>query len=842
MAGNGWCTHPKRQVSSDVRILVRKGELACRNSWGGDLWTSADAVTTSSTPQPAIQDSLFIANGHTDDQVTSVRASGDHDAGSDRVVFADPSFGAYEREDVIVDHATVLPDDARQDKRSGSPGHPADDDGLNIPAQEDQHERARIIARGSRDAILRARERHTQRRRGSDRVQPPMQEETEPTAADASSSREPVSYPQSDSSSPERRPEVMDQPTAASTTLRFGRRARLQDASQENPPQIAPGQSMSVGFTRTSPNPTPPVPVDDIRSDPHNLVTRRADRERFETVPEIKPDVELPRIRRFFQAGDGPQPVDGPAISQTGDPATTPLNSYDLVLRRARAIKSAAKGDSQEQVGKPSHRIAPLPSVASVPAEYSKPQPKRAERITQLPPLDWELEPESANVALSHARLPDLDAEPVVSGRHGDDVQRYAIEDDDELELADIDDAWSEDDTYEAAPDDHDTDRHTSSSMDHSRSWWRGLSLGRSRQEPTSLNSDSDDRGYEPEYFSDDEDEFDRDDLYTGDEFDEDGLTVREPVVAAAPEFAASRRSGQRASLSTAWEPLDEMAEAPVSRQRIESHTPRKHQMPISARSRHDGDSRVISRENIGYSSPAPLVTANEPARDERRSRETAGIRATGYALDDEQGMDAFRSTLFRDDRGHQTVTATLEREPRESNRDIVEAALEEAVASPTRQPGRVRYQPLEERPRESFVARAVEPDPQDEPGYTAEFDIRKLVAEQDDLLDMTISLAPDIPRLCQTCRDFRPSESGERGWCTNNWAFTHRQMVNAESLPCQSSIGCWWLPSDASWLPAVDPAARQVPTPRTDRLVAEARSRTGTEEVESRRLYVREM
>ncbi|CAN0504402.1 unnamed protein product, partial [Phaeothamnion confervicola] len=42
LSGNGWCTHPSRQTSSDVRILVRKDELACRNSWGSDLWVSAD--------------------------------------------------------------------------------------------------------------------------------------------------------------------------------------------------------------------------------------------------------------------------------------------------------------------------------------------------------------------------------------------------------------------------------------------------------------------------------------------------------------------------------------------------------------------------------------------------------------------------------------------------------------------------------------------------------------------------------------------------------------------------------------------------------------------------------
>lgn len=40
----GWCTHPERQVSTDVRILVRAGELRCRNDWGSDLWRDKDSA------------------------------------------------------------------------------------------------------------------------------------------------------------------------------------------------------------------------------------------------------------------------------------------------------------------------------------------------------------------------------------------------------------------------------------------------------------------------------------------------------------------------------------------------------------------------------------------------------------------------------------------------------------------------------------------------------------------------------------------------------------------------------------------------------------------------------
>ena len=35
-----------------------------------------------------------------------------------------------------------------------------------------------------------------------------------------------------------------------------------------------------------------------------------------------------------------------------------------------------------------------------------------------------------------------------------------------------------------------------------------------------------------------------------------------------------------------------------------------------------------------------------------------------------------------------------------------------------------------------------------------------------------------DLPRICRTCRDYRPAADGQRGWCANAWAFTHRRLV----------------------------------------------------------------
>jgi hypothetical protein len=105
---------------------------------------------------------------------------------------------------------------------------------------------------------------------------------------------------------------------------------------------------------------------------------------------------------------------------------------------------------------------------------------------------------------------------------------------------------------------------------------------------------------------------------------------------------------------------------------------------------------------------------------------------------------------------------------------------------------------------------------------FNPDFDIRKIVAQQSEPpLDMRIEISPEIPRKCATCRDFRPSENGQRGWCTNDWAFSHKQLVNADDLPCDSTIGCWWLPAIDEWDRNEFLAQLNRRTPRTDRLLA---------------------
>ncbi|MBA3274221.1 MAG: hypothetical protein H0T72_00390 [Chloroflexia bacterium] len=118
---------------------------------------------------------------------------------------------------------------------------------------------------------------------------------------------------------------------------------------------------------------------------------------------------------------------------------------------------------------------------------------------------------------------------------------------------------------------------------------------------------------------------------------------------------------------------------------------------------------------------------------------------------------------------------------------------------------------------------------------FDSDFDIRDAIADDDDGFDRQTGEEPLIPKACQTCRSFQPSDNGERGWCMNDWSPTHRQMVNAGDLPCRSSIGDWWLAADTSWIPPSD--AIQPETPRTDRLVNRSTVRQGTGTRQARRV-----
>lgn len=143
------------------------------------------------------------------------------------------------------------------------------------------------------------------------------------------------------------------------------------------------------------------------------------------------------------------------------------------------------------------------------------------------------------------------------------------------------------------------------------------------------------------------------------------------------------------------------------------------------------------------------------------------------------------------------------------------------------RRPGRVQQQPVvvmeeTEYEQETWIEET-QPELVEEYQRFAEF-------EQHLDVDDDVVIAPDIPRMCRTCRDFRPADSGDRGWCTNRWAFSHRRMVDSDELPCETSVGVWWLPSDEVWLATADLSAHSQPTPLVDLWLA----KTGQDDTES--------
>src|SRR5688572_15208713 len=52
LASSGWCHHPQRKVTSDLLIMVRKNELACRDEWSHDLWESIADQSGATAPRP----------------------------------------------------------------------------------------------------------------------------------------------------------------------------------------------------------------------------------------------------------------------------------------------------------------------------------------------------------------------------------------------------------------------------------------------------------------------------------------------------------------------------------------------------------------------------------------------------------------------------------------------------------------------------------------------------------------------------------------------------------------------------------------------------------------------
>ena len=696
IAGNGWCTHPKRQSSSDVRILVRQGELACRNSWGNDYWEDRNAPPAAAQQPASAAPTPAPVRVSVDDEVTSV-------------VSQDAPPPRDEQRDVVVEQ-TTLPDESGIARR-----YLQRQDDPNEPAHQDQAERASIISRSERDAILLARERHRLRRggvRGAGRANP------RPQSGDSAASE--TAFAPDDfveEEGPSASGTASAQATAHDVVLHEAvaapglRSRRLRRARAGNMEQRAHG-----------------VPAEELSPEARAAADQDGESLRFNTVPEIRPDIELPRREPASPAG---------TTEGTASPNDAPTSPYDEVLKRAQAIKAAARAERearQRQARRPI--IPPARSVEDPLAPSVEPVMTQDAAATADPDPDIAADP-------THATTPDADSTTALMANRviGEGIRFRRP-----TSTADADEDARDAVAAEELPE-----------PVRERRWWRGLIPPRARRSPSSSHADPGPTGWE-------------------DVVEDDPAGAEEDVAAAT----LRSEDGPVASLMTGAEDHPAEPIVPGDDQAVDGA------IGVPDEGTGTAEDRLIA----GQSPAAPTVTF-EPLN-----------------LHDARGLDAFRSRLF------------------EHTWDDARAHV--AVDEPSRAPAQhvLRTEPDEEawRAEPPIDPDALLEDPRDaayEPEVDPAFDIRTIIRRQSDLLNMTIQVAPEVPRKCATCRSYRASEQGERGWCTNTWAFTHRQMVNAEDLACRSTIGCWWLPADREvWLDDTEPGPVR-PTPRVDRLIA---------------------
>lgn len=233
----------------------------------------------------------------------------------------------------------------------------------------------------------------------------------------------------------------------------------------------------------------------------------------------------------------------------------------------------------------------------------------------------------------------------------------------------------------------------------------------------------------------------------------------------------------------------------------------------------------------VGFDPRTALFRAREAHKERARAKAAAERRAAGaeaalvsaeasplnQPAPEEALRDGFQPVPVNQ---YPMATRGWDSVPDEAEREAGLARfLESEPEFSSAMPG-LDLEPAREQVSDSGEVCAPEPAPNSAPAVWARPDrIRP---------DLPPWFRTDLPRVCRSCRDFRPSADGQRGWCANAWAFTHSRLVQAdEPTPCQSAIGDWWVPVDDVWLVAADVSIHGRATPMLDRaLVAETTKR----------------
>lgn len=776
LAGNGWCTHPKRQMSSEVRILVRKGELACRNSWGGDLWESSNGSTAANGTGQSAESSFeaSIPMPRFEDQVTSV-VNSDSSAGQRNGTEPATHVSGTEGRMRVPPDDQVVAQGSIETVRRGQAERPTADD-VNHLAHADQHERANVMARGGpREAILRARARHRQRNAI------PVRADETPLREDATAAADIVEATQgvaSDDARPAHARADADAPPPVQD--------RLLDTRQRSPltPAIDP-------FRRSYNDPAPPVPTSELPAGAEALSNRSGERNRFDSVPEVRPDIVLPRrqpptssTRRRAEAAR--QRQQGDRAAPESDVETPGARPYDRGVGKNRNIRAAAKATRDNRLNRQTPRLS-LPRQSP-----TSPAPSDEADDSSATALHEDQESGTAHTSPVSTEVPNQtrpnvnDTAGAIGGTEAADTNR------DQSPRgfdAAIDGPADEPFYFDELEDEPVTVRR--------RSWLTGL--GRRRH--GALEAGPPPTATFPLQHA-------------------PQLWTPPPERGAPTQETPSRERPSPSSTAVEEALQTDTVESDQSIQRLpidQPEPPEPAPLSRSPRIRQFGAARPQPSEEPrpadpnsqlrGPSTPPAQMQPLRPMPSPRRHEEAQPPQPA-----DDYDMAELRKRLF----GSLQPGSPSPGDPSPRARATARpASTAPAEAAPVLEPSRAPRQVVDGTDAEGNFDEI--PTVEAAPG----FDLRNIMERQKDLLDMRVLLAPETPRVCRTCRSFRPSENDERGWCTNEWAFTHRRMVNAGDQPCQTSIGCWWLPDDGVWLKDDALAAFDEATPLMDQILS---------------------
>ena len=554
-------------------------------------------------------------------------------------------------------------------------------------------------------------------------------------------------------------------------------------------------------------------------------------------------------------------------------------------MRSRSGVLRAEAGESRP--GRRLHRgdIAPL-VLAVTPHEVVEPrqrQPEPADLEDDVEAFDFAVEP---SIEPEHDLIAETTFQPVQADDpdpaydiETDEpyIQDLVVDEMEPLEEWEYDESWEEEAAEPIAAEaiaPYVEQPTPPARRDSPRgSWWRSLNFGIKRRyqpdpEPVEPVYEYDDvEPVQSEYMETAELELSYDDVTGDGQFADDDLYWHEsPVEPAAEEawrpeevvddeifedelpLAGERHEGAGIPLATSDESwLMDAREFPAP-QPAEWHQSRTHLLAQRQEIEPIPQVRPERREpvdQVEWIEPRAAAPRHvEEPRPRRRPEPREYI-----PIDQPSGMDAFRNALFGGTAANGLIDTPEPRAPRvaapPTTFDKVDHEpaprqarwdSQEAYFVPDPEPEtwmEAEVEPVAARPvrleqtdrRESRRGRSSRPSRDHDRRDDEIFDIRRAVADPDDTsITRQLDVENGVAKCCLTCRSFQPGDEAGRGWCMNSWAGTYRQMVNADTLACQSSIGHWWIAADTTWIPPSD--SIQPRTPRTDRLVARADSR----------------